>query len=97
MPITSTKLSQLKSKVDDVVSLHKSLRSHYHKLVGENEGMTSQIEIQKKRIAELEEKNKALTLAKSIIVSDQNSTDIKSTINNLIREVDKSLNLLNNN
>ena len=51
---------------------------------------------EKNKIKELEEKYKVVKLAKSLNQENDKSTDIKLKINELVREIDKCIALLNN-
>lgn len=77
------------------------LGGSYHALLQENRGLNEslekqkqQIEIQKQRIEQLEERIKLLTIAKSIETTEGN-VEAKVKINELVREIDKCIGLLN--
>ena len=67
----------------------------YDKLADENTLAIRKIEEQKNYAKELEEKNKVFKLAKSISETGYTPADVKITINEFVREIDKSIALLN--
>ena len=88
-------LSSLQSKIEKIVHLHKKLQDDYSKVVSDNEEMQKTIAQQKSSISNLEEKHKILKLAKTLNGNENNSTELKYKINELVREIDKSIALLN--
>jgi len=86
-------LTSLQSKIEKIVHLHRKLQDDYSKLADENAELRKALEDQKSEINKLEEKNKIIKLAKTL--SENNSTELKYKINELMREIDKSIALLN--
>jgi hypothetical protein len=87
-------VSNLESKAQKLIHLHT-------KALEDNEKLKRSItEIQEKlsvKEQELEEKHQAVKLAKSLLENNETekTTDIKLKINELVREIDKSIALLN--
>ena len=92
----ASKISAITVKVENLISLHKQLSDENTKLITSNKELTKTIEEQKNVLKNLNEKNKIVTLAKSISKTDINSNELKSKINEYIREIDKCIALLNN-
>lgn len=89
-------LTSLQSKIEKLIHLHKKAKEDLAKVQREKEELNQVISDKDARIAELEEKIKILRLAKSLTSENENSTtDIKYKINELVREIDKSIALLN--
>ncbi|HEY6161285.1 MAG TPA: hypothetical protein VI112_08685 [Bacteroidia bacterium] len=89
-------LTSLQSKIEKLVHLHKKSKDDLVKAEQEKQELRRTITEKEVRIAELEEKIKVLKLAKTITsINDSNTTDIKYKINELVREIDKSIALLN--
>ena len=88
-------VASLHSKVEKLILLHKKLKDDNAKLINEKWELLKTIEDYKNSINKLEGKNKIIKLAKTISTADENSSDIKSIINELVREIDKSIALLN--
>ncbi len=53
------------------------------------------IDLQRETIKDIEEKNKMLKIAHSIATDDEGRKILKQKINSVIREIDKSMSLLN--
>lgn len=90
------KLLEIKEQVQHVIYLHEDLKAEKQELIKKNKLQAEMIEEQQKLINDLQEQNKILKLARMISGgNDQNSRDIKLRINQMIREIDKSIALLN--
>jgi len=87
--------SSFESKVEKLLDLHHKAKKELHSLKTENIHLSQTIEQQKKVIKDLEEKGKILKLSKSLSTTNENTTELKLKINELIREVDKCISLLN--
>jgi predicted component of type VI protein secretion system len=90
------KLLEIKEQVKNMIYLHEDLKAEKQQLEDKNKLLEEMVEEQQKLIHDLQEQNKILKLAKMISGgNDQNSRDIKLRINQMIREIDKSIALLN--
>lgn len=94
-------MSQLIEKLSEVSSLVKQLGSRVNELNSENEQLKTQLadalqklKQQEVQITDLSEKQKLITLAKSL-PSDDSRKDVKLKINDMVREIDKCIALLN--
>lgn len=87
--------TSLENKIEKLVDLHHRTKKELSSLKNENTHLTQTIEQQKKAIKDLEEKGKVLKLSKSLSTTNENTTELKLKINELIREVDKCISLLN--
>jgi ABC-type transporter Mla subunit MlaD len=87
--------SSLENKIEKFVALHHSIKNELSALKIENTNLNLIIEQQKETLKVLEEKGKVLKLAKSLSTTNENTTDLKLKVNELIREVDKCISLLN--
>jgi outer membrane murein-binding lipoprotein Lpp len=88
-------VDRLSAKVEKLISLQS-------KLASENKGLRDDIDLLKKeaellntKLKKLEEKNKIIKIAKSLKDANEGSTDMKLKINELVREIDKNIALLN--
>jgi predicted nucleic acid-binding Zn-ribbon protein len=89
-------LTSLQSKIEKLVHLHKKAKDDIAKIGHEKDELEKVILEKDVQIAALEERIKVLKLAKTISsTNDNNITDIKYKINELVREIDKSIALLN--
>lgn len=88
-----TKLSGIEYKIRQLMESKKELEKQLSESERRNKELETQIYNNNLIIKQLEEKNKILNLGNTI--SDKgNSTEIKIKINRLIREIDKSIELL---
>ena len=77
----------LLNKLKDNYLLIKSLQSKLKELESSNSNFTEEISL-------LKQKNKSLSLANSLLGSDESKADTKDKINSLIKEIDTCLNQL---
>jgi hypothetical protein len=90
-------VSNLESKAQKLIHLHTKATEENERLKQENTGLLEKIQQKELEFKELEEKHQALKLAKSLLENQETekTTDIKLKINELVREIDKSIALLN--
>lgn len=89
-------VSSLQSKVEKLVLQHRKAVEDVRQLKQDNDFLKKTLANEKERVYELEEKNKVLKLAKSIGEGEGKNTDLKLKINELVREIDKCIALVNN-
>ena len=77
----------LLNKLKDNYLLIQSLQSKLKELESSNSNFIEEISL-------LKQKNKSLSLANSLLGSDENKGDTKDKINSLIKEIDTCLNKL---
>ena len=87
--------SSLESKIEKLVDLHHRTKKELSALKTQNTNLHQTLDQQKQAIKDLEEKGKVLKLSKSLSTSNETTTELKLKINELIREVDKCISLLN--
>ena len=85
----------LEGKIEKLVDLHHRTKKELSALKTQNNHLTQTIDQQKQSIKELEDKTKILRLSKSLTNTNENTLELKLKINELIREVDKCISLLN--
>ena len=85
----------LTADIERVISLHSTAVNEVEGLKNTNAELKNIVEQQKKEIEELKEKNKLIKIAKSLDSSDGGSTELKYKINEILREVDRCIALLN--
>jgi uncharacterized coiled-coil protein SlyX len=59
------------------------------------EGLERTVELQKNTLSELTEQNKLIKLAKNLTPEDSDTEEMKNKVNELIREIDRCIDLLN--
>ena len=87
-------ISRIREKLIHLIELLRKLRIENIELQKNQKLLLEKIELQNKTIEELTEKNKVLIFAKSIKNGDLNS-DVKMRIDEMVREIDKCIGLLN--
>ncbi|MBR4197708.1 MAG: hypothetical protein IKQ94_02930 [Bacteroidales bacterium] len=88
-----TKISGIEYKIRQLIESKKALEKQLSESEQRNRELESQIYNNNLIIKQLEEQNKILNLGNTL--SDKgNTTEIKIKINRLIREIDKSIELL---
>jgi hypothetical protein len=90
-------VTSLESKIEKLIHLHRKSQEEAMRLAEQNKKLINSIEQQQLRINELDEKNKIIKLASSLSGdgSGEKMSDVKLKINELVREIDKCVSLLN--
>jgi DNA polymerase III sliding clamp (beta) subunit (PCNA family) len=94
-------ITNVLDRTQRLIELCEALQDENTLLKTENGDLNAQIDSSKSKVADLEEKIKALKLARSLegipvaeIASDEKTLDIKQKINDFVREIDKCIVLL---
>ena len=88
-------VKKLSVKLEKMMDLHNLVKEENSNLKQEKENLLSRIEILNKEKQDLVERNNLLKLAKSLSQTNEKSSNLKTKINELVREIDKSIALLN--
>ena len=88
-------INKLKKLVKQVLSMYEEKKQSVNDLTEKNTMLTKEIEKKNKFIEELENKTVILKTAKTISLSAEDKADVKNKINKIVREIDKSIGLLN--
>ena len=91
----STRLSEIRIKVEKLVEENRLLKNENESMRDRIEGLERTVELQKNTLSELTEQNKLIKLAKKLNPEDSDTEEIKSKVNELIREIDRCIDLLN--
>jgi hypothetical protein len=89
-----TIISGLEFKIRNLINLHKNLKTENENLLKEKNELLKNLNLQNEKIKELDNKYKILKISKTI-ESGQKGTDIKLKINEMVREIDKCVEILN--
>ena len=94
--ITSN-LETISGKIEKLIHLHNSLKEQNQSLLIEKQELLKKINFQDKEINQLNENFKVLKITKVLAgtAPDEINADAKSKINELVREIDKCIALLN--
>ena len=91
----SIRLAAVRDKVDNLLKENSLVK-------GENDAMRDRIaalertvELQKNTLSELTEQNKLIKLAKNLTLEDSDTAEMKTKVNELIKEIDRCIDLLN--
>ena len=88
-------ISELKSKVERLITLYTSSLDRNRELEAEVKATRERLESMKGENNKLKEENKTLKVAKAI-AGGKGSAEARNRINQLVREIDKCIALLNN-
>ena len=91
-----TYIANLSAKVEKLVRMQSELQSENLKLKGRNEELELVVNDQKNVLSRLEEQNKVVKIAKAVTDDDEDRKEQRKRLNELVREVDKCIALLNN-
>jgi hypothetical protein len=94
MKDVATLVSGIEYKLRKLIDQHQLVRSENRRLHNEILELKVVIDDQKKTIIQLEEKSKILKLAKTL-ENKEGNVEAKLKINELVREIDKCIGLLN--
>lgn len=94
MKDVETTFSGIEFKLKTLIGNYQQLQAENQKSIKEIQELKSEISKQKETIKELEERIKVIKLAKSLELTEGN-VEAKLKINELVREIDKCIGLLN--
>ncbi|MBP5327101.1 MAG: hypothetical protein J6Y98_04230 [Bacteroidales bacterium] len=89
-----TTLSGIEYKIRQLIEQNEMLKSQVMQLKERNEEQAENIKQQEKKISQLKEETQILKI-RNTLVDKGDSAEIKLKINQMIRNIDKSLSLLN--
>lgn len=89
-------VDQIENKVIELVGQLQELKSENGELKRKNEELRILLETEKKRNLDLEEQNKVAKIAKSVTLSDDDRKVQRKRLNEMVREIDKCIALINN-
>lgn len=89
-------ISGLAKKVGELAKTQSALQEENSKLKSRNEELELVVSDQKNVLGRLEEQNKVVKIAKAVTDDDDDRKEQRKRLNELVREVDKCIALLNN-
>lgn len=87
-------VNNISEKLKKLIARHNHLIKENTQLKEEQKRLIETLENQKNLIEQLKEKNRNLKISKSVKLEEGND-DVKNKIDNLVREIDKCIGLLN--
>ena len=91
----NNEITKLKYLTEKLSLLYEKKMHLIDDLKENNKKLSEENEIYKLKLKETEEKTEILKTAKTISLSEEDKTEVKEKINKIIREIDKSIGLLN--
>ena len=91
---TAAQLNRVIEKTQRLIELCAALQEENDLLKLENDTLTVALNASKNKTKELDEKMRAVKLAKSFSETNEKSVDIKQKINEFVQEIDKCIVLL---
>jgi phage shock protein A len=91
---TATQLNQVIDKTQRLIELCAALQEENDLLKLENDTLTVALNASRNKTKELDEKMRAVKLAKSFSETNEKNVDIKQKINEFVQEIDKCIVLL---
>jgi regulator of replication initiation timing len=91
MSSTATQLNKVIENTERLIELCGALQEENDLLKLENDTLVAALESGKVKVKELEEKMRAVKLAKSFSETNEKSVDIKQKINEFVQEIDKCI------
>ena len=89
------RLVKIRESVESISLENKQLRGNNENLTQQIAELQKTIELQKNALYELKEENKMIKLAKEMSSTNTDVHDLKIKINELVRDIDKCIDLLN--
>lgn len=89
------RIGAIREKVEKLLQENIALKAENQMLHEKLDLKEKTIEIQKNTIAGLTESNKMIKLAKNLSLSSSDGFDVKIKINEMVREIDRCIDLLN--
>lgn len=91
-----TYITGLTGRVERLAKTQSQLRDENSKLKARNEELEQVVTDQKNVLSKLEEENKVVKIAKAVTEDDEDRKEQRKRLNELVREIDKCIALLNN-
>jgi len=91
----SDRVGSIQEKVGRIIRLHEDAKSQNRKLQQEKAELVQMLEDRKRELESLQEKNKTIKLAKSLLDTNEDSHEVKLKINEMVREIDKCIAFFN--
>ena len=88
-------INKLKDLIKQILSMYEEEKQLVIDLTEKNTVLTNEIQENTKAINDLKIKTEILKTAKTISLSAEDKADVKNKINKIVREIDKSIGLLN--
>ena len=91
----TARLSEIRIKVEKLIQENQLLKNENESMRDRIEGLERTVKLQKNNLSGLTEQNKLIKLAKNLAPEDWDTEEMKKNVNELIREIDRCIDLLN--
>lgn len=88
-------IENLKKNIKQILSMYEDLKEKYNELTNTNNQLQTEINQKNEIIQNLDTKIDVLKTAKTISISEEDKETVRKKINKIVREIDKSIGLLN--
>ncbi|HEX2921383.1 MAG TPA: hypothetical protein VHO50_09500 [Bacteroidales bacterium] len=85
----------LNRKIDELLTRYKNLKAEVQEVYHMNEELKAMVQSRDERIKELEIKYERVKLTGALLGEGENASEAKRRLNDLVREIDKCVALLN--
>jgi predicted RNase H-like nuclease (RuvC/YqgF family) len=89
------RLGEIRTKVENLLGENMRLRGECQAQAQRVAELEEMLEQQKNTVSEITEQNKMIKLAKNLSLSGGDNFDVKIKINEVVREIDRCIDLLN--
>ena len=88
-------IGMLRSGIKKLTNLYEKEKQEKDRMLEEKTRVLKRIQLQEKKIEELEHKYNTLKTAKLLLAGSDNGNDARIKVNRIVREIDKCIALLN--
>ena len=96
MELTSDIAIRLNKSIDALIAVTNQLQSENTLLKSQNADLKNAAELKEQEFKHLKQQNEVLSVAKSLSGDGESNKEAKLKINELLREIDKCISLINN-
>jgi len=96
MSTLDSMIDGMAAKVERLAERQRQLLAENQRLLSVNEQLAYELNVCKKANADLIEQNKVAKIARSVASDEESRKEEKKRLNDLVREIDKCIALLNN-
>ncbi|MGB1206221.1 MAG: hypothetical protein ACPG5B_11275 [Chitinophagales bacterium] len=91
----SIQVDSILGKIGHILDNQMQLEQRYIQVLEREKQMSQQIQEQNETIKELQEQIKHLKLTKTVSLDKDEQSELKATINDMIKEIDRCMSMLN--
>ena len=88
-------VDRIESKVLEMRNELENCKNENAQIKQENQSLASQLEEHKNRLGDLQEQNKVVKIARSVVLDEDDRKEQRKRLNEMVREIDKCIALIN--